>query len=216
MLTFYASDQPSITSSASNQPSIPSRAKRPLFASSSSAFTSSKRSFFLRSGRSQAVLNSHSNQSSNKHYSSDNEDDLELSSSYERLTPIKEERSRTHHIEEHRTLSRASLLNIHGVRSEWTPSNATLRPSDCANGSSDEGSHSRPSFYTGSSYSLEDRIKSTSPEFFSIMQDNDNGSWTHGFSHDNSPLREDSELDEDRSMTPCSQLSLSFSRFDMK
>jgi len=206
-----------LTFDASDQPSIPSRAKRPLFASSSSAFTSSKRPFFLRSGRSEAVLNSHSNrQSSNKHYSSDNEDDLELSSSYERLTPIKKERSRTNHIDEHRTLSRASLLDIHGVPSEWTPSNVTLRSSDYANGSSDEGSHSRPSFYTGSSYSLEDRIKSTSPEFFSFMQDIDNGSWTQGFSHANSSLRVDSELDEDRSVTPCSQLSLSFFRFDMK
>ena len=207
-----------LTFDASDQPSIPLRAKRPLFASSSSAFTSSKRPFFLRSGRSEAVLSSHSNrQSSNKHYSSDNEDDLELSSSYERLTPIKKERSRTNPIEEHRTLSRASLLNIHGVPSEWTPSNVTLRSSDCGNGSSDlEGSHSRRSFYTGSSYSLEDRIKSTSPEFFSFMQDIDNGSWTQGFSHANCSLRVDSELDEDRSVTPCSQLSLSFLRFDMK
>jgi len=204
-------DQPTISSSSLDQPVINSSSrKRRLFASSLSAFTSSKRTYVLRKSKIDATRSNDSNQqSSNKHVSSDNEDDVELCSSYERLTPI----------QSHTTLSSTPMFSIH----RWTPSYAAMCSSSSGNRTSDDGSH--PSFCTGSTcsskYSLEDRIRSTSPEFFKL--DIDKWSWGYGFPQTVSSLpvranvdKKNSTLEEERPVTPCSQLSISFSNFDMR
>ena len=185
---------------------LPSSAKRPLSTSYLSAFTCNKRKNLFHKIKADTVQSTHCYRKSSYIKASNDHDDVELCSSYERLTPIQ-----THDI----SSSSSSSINSDNQIA------FTQRSCDSGTRASDDGSY--PSFCTSSvcssSYSSEDRNRSTSPEFFSIALDIDKLS-------KNFPLQTtrgiESQLElqstpkeQEHAMTPCSQISSSFAHFGM-